>query len=108
MEAVQLIMEDPTFLQLQEAGLKIMNNPESLMKCVMQDFNIKCRDDKKVSFLIQGWLPLAVSKLFSSEATLLFTLSVRQSARHSVRNAMVETWLSLYSIYFHQDLSIDS
>ena len=64
MEAVQLIMEDPTFLQLQEAGLKIMNNPESLMKCVMQDFNIICRDDKKVSYFNQGWLLPAAEKLF--------------------------------------------
>ena len=50
MEAVQLIMEDQTFLQLQEAGLEIMNNPERLMQCVMQDFHIQCRDDRKVSF----------------------------------------------------------
>jgi hypothetical protein len=58
LNGLQLIMEDPVFLEIQEAGHKLMSNPEELAKCVDQDLHVTCMVTRKVLYFY-----LALKKL---------------------------------------------
>jgi len=78
LDGLQLIMEDPVFLEIQEAGHKLMSNPEELAKCVDQDLHVTCMVTRKdfcpigqmfLAFLC--WFPLAIPGLAYASSCLL-------------------------------------
>ena len=52
MEALQIIMENPSFLAIKEAGLEVMEHPERLSSCVSKDFKVQCKHDRLVCFYL--------------------------------------------------------